>query len=240
MNQRLIPEKYRILSGSWIKVIAVVSMLIDHIGYCLLAQNPIPLFTVFGKTVSVFYLFRLIGRMAFPLFAFLLVEGFVHTNSRIRYAIGLGVFALLSELPHDLMMRGTLFYWRSQNIFFTLLIGLLGVWLLERLSDKPWLRVLGLLGLYLAALFSRCEYGVQGYCFILLLYALRAYPVPRAIIGVGFLTTTWKIAPAYIPIALYNGKRGFIRGRALKYAFYLFYPAHLLVLYWIRLKTIGY
>lgn len=240
MNQSLIPEKYRVLSGSWLKVIAVVSMLIDHIGYCLLSQNPIPLFTAFGKTVSLYYLSRLIGRMAFPLFAFLLVEGFLHTHSRMRYAIGLGVFALLSELPHDLMMRGELFYWRSQNIFFTLLIGLLGVWLIERIAEKPWLRLLGLIALYLAALLSHCEYGVQGFCFILLLYALRERPVLRAIIGMGFLTAVWKTAPAYISIALYNGKRGFIRGKALKYAFYLFYPVHLLVLYWIRLKTFGY
>ena len=82
MEQGLIPGKYRVLSGSALKLIAVVTMLIDHIGFALLSQNPIVLFSAFGYSVTLYSIARSIGRIAFPIFAFLLVEGFLHTRNR--------------------------------------------------------------------------------------------------------------------------------------------------------------
>ena len=82
------PEKYRILSGSALKMIAVITMLIDHTGAVLLSMYPPAqkvLFTLLGREYSVYLIFRDIGRVAFPIFCFLLLEGFRHTRSRFRY-----------------------------------------------------------------------------------------------------------------------------------------------------------
>ena len=94
------PEKYRILSGSALKMIAVITMLIDHIGAVLLSMyQPAQkiLFTLFGREYTVYLIFRDIGRAAFPIFCFLLLEGFRHTRSRFLYGRNLLLFALLSE-----------------------------------------------------------------------------------------------------------------------------------------------
>ena len=239
MKERILPEKWHILSGSALKMIAVITMLIDHIGYALLYRNPIPLFTVLGRTVTLYAVCRGIGRIAFPIFAFLLVEGFLHTRDRKRYAIGLGVFALLSEIPHDLMTHRVLLEISEQNIFFSLLLGLLGIWTIERFSDRPLRMTALLLALLAGSFVFRVDYKISGFCFILLLYVLRDRPILRAVIGTGVLSSTWKAGLAFVPIALYNGKRGFIKGRILKYAFYLFYPVHLLILYWIGRSIYG-
>ena len=77
-------------------------------------------------------------------------------------------------------------------------------------------------------------------CFILFMYFLRDHELIRAAVGCGFLSSTWKAGLAYIPIALYNGERGFIRGRVLKYAFYLIYPVHIFILYLLKKALIGY
>lgn len=235
MEPRLIPEKARVLSGSWLKLLAVILMLIDHTGTVIVRHCPqVVLFTLLGKTVTLYKLMRLLGRVAFPLFAFLLVEGFLHTHDRRRYAQRLGGFALLSEVPFDLAIYGKVLVWTHQNVFFTLCLGVLGLWALERFKGQGEKLLLSLVGLFLVALLSRCDYGVKGYGFVLLLYLLRERPIPRAIIGAGYLSSTWQAGLAFVPMAFYNGERGFIRGRLLQYAFYLFYPLHLLLLYCLR------
>ncbi len=241
MERRLIPEKARFLSGSMLKLLAVILMLIDHVGAVIVSRCPqTVLFTVLGRGITLYRLMRFIGRMSFPLFAFLLVEGFIHTHDRKRYALRLGVFALLSEIPMDLALCGTPVYWKHQNIFFTLCLGVLGLCALERLRGKDWKQLLSLLGLYILALVSKCDYGVRGYAFVLLLYLLRDWPVCRALVGSGTLDSTWRGGLAFVPIAFYNGKRGFIRGKGLQYAFYLFYPVHLLILYGLKGLLFGF
>lgn len=241
MEPRLIPEKARVLSGSWLKLLAVILMLIDHTGAVIVSRCPqAVLFTVLGKAVTLYTLMRLVGRVAFPLFAFLLVEGFLHTHDRRRYALRLGVFALLSEVPFDLAIKGKILEWTHQNVFITLCLGVLGLWALEQYRGKGWKQLLSLLALYGVALVSRCDYGVRGYGFVLLLYLLREQPISRAIIGAGYLSSTWQAGLAFIPMAFYNGQRGFIRGRFLRYAFYLFYPLHLLLLYIVKGLVFGF
>ena len=241
MEPRLIPEKARVLSGSWLKLLAVILMLIDHTGAVIVSRCPqAVLFTVLGKAVTLYTLMRLVGRVAFPLFAFLLVEGFLHTHDRRRYALRLGVFALLSEVPFDLAIKGKILEWTHQNVFITLCLGVLGLWALEQFRGKGWKQLLSLLALYGVALVSRCDYGVRGYGFVLLLYLLREQPISRAIIGAGYLSSTWQAGLAFIPMAFYNGQRGFIRGRFLQYAFYLFYPLHLLLLYIVKGLVFGF
>ena len=100
--------------------------------------------------------------------------------------------------------------------------------------------MLSLAGLFLVALLSRCDYGARGFDFVLLLYLLRERPISRAVIGAGYLSATWQAGLAFVPIAFYNGERGFIRGKALQYAFYLFYPLHLLLLYVIKGFLFGF
>ena len=109
------PEKYRILSGSALKMIAIITMLIDHIGAVLLSMyQPAQkiLFTLFGREYTVYLIFRDIGRAAFPIFCFLLLEGFRHTRSRFLYGRNLLLFVLLSEIPWNLMFTNTLRYER--------------------------------------------------------------------------------------------------------------------------------
>ena len=235
MEPRLIPKKARILSGSALKVLAAALMLIDHTGAVILSRCPQTLlFTLWGRAVTLYKLTRLMGRLSFPLFTFLLVEGFEHTRDRRRYVLRLGAFALLSEVPFDLALHGKLFDAAHQNVFITLCLGVLGLCALERFRGQGWKQLLALLGLYALALLCRCDYGVRGYGFVMLLYLLRERPIPRAIVGGGYLSSTWQAGLAFLPMAFYNGERGFIRRRWLQYAFYLFYPVHLLALYWLK------
>ena len=234
MNGRILPEKYRFISGSAMNVLAVTCMLIDHIAYSLLASNPIPLFTVFGKQITLYYLMRFIGRLAFPIYAFLIVEGARYTRSRIRYGVSLLAFALLSEIPWDLNHFGVLWRASSQNVFFTLFLGFVCIWFYEDLREKRVLQIVAILTVLIASLLLHADYGITGVCFILLLYALREHELLRDAVGVGVLSSTWMAGLAFIPLAFYNGKRGFIKGPVFKYAFYLFYPVHLLILYFIK------
>lgn len=244
LEQRsLVPDKYHFLSGSWLKLIALVSMLIDHTAFALLQGSETVLFRVAGRSLRLYSAMRLAGRLAFPLFAFLLVEGFLYTRDRKRYGIRMLLFALISELPWNLEHTGT---WRceSQNVFFTLLLGYLGLCVIQRLETAEGrARVqyaLLLLGLLLGSVLLRADYGCSGFGFILTMYILRGTPICRAAVGCCFLSSRWQAGLAFIPIAFYNGKRGFIRGKTVQLLFYAVYPIHMLILYWIRLRTIGY
>lgn len=227
---------YRILSGSWLKLIAVVCMLIDHLAAFYLFKLPVmhtELFMLGHHAVTPLLMMRLVGRLAFPIFAFLIVEGFLHTRSRVRYGRNLLIFALLSELPWNLIHSGT-WHYPSQNVFFTLLLGYLGLCALEYFKDDSRRLLASLLGLLVASVLMRADYGCSGYGFILLLYVLRENRILQAIIGSCVLGSRWIAGLAFIPINMYNGERGFVKGPVAKYLFYLFYPLHLLVIYLLR------
>ncbi len=239
---RNIPQqRYRVLSGSTLKVMAMASMLIDHIGCFImpLYETPFqPYFTVGSKDVSLYFIFRLIGRLAFPIFAFLLVEGFMHTHNHKRYVLNLFVFALLSEIPWNLVHDNTLLF-PSQNVLFTLTLGLLGLEALTRWQHDRKRQTLSLLLLFVLSIVMRADYGCAGFSFILLLYILRGRPLLQCIIGSSLLPRRWLTAWTFIPLAMYDGRRGFIQGRWGKYLFYAFYPTHLLILYLVRLHLMG-
>lgn len=225
--------KWKILSGSALKLLAIVSMLVDHLAAFLWYDEPWctdAWFSIGHREMSAYALMRMFGRIAFPLFAFLIVEGFQHTRNRKRYGIQLLIFALISELPWNLVHGGQFFY-RGQNVLFTLLLGYLGLCALERFRDDKKKLLASMLGLLVVSIVLRADYGCSGYGFILLLYVLRNQQLVRAIIGCCVLGSRWVAGTAFIPIALYNGKRGFVRGPVGKYFFYLFYPLHLLIIY---------
>lgn len=225
--------EYRILNGSHLKLIAVIAMLIDHIGVILGNSLPFLQIPVF-HSITLYYCMRKIGRLAFPLFCFLLTEGFVHTHNRLRYGCNLLLFALISEIPYNLMHSGKLLHWGHQNIYFTLLIGFLMLWLLES-DQKPLYKLLILFPGLVLIPYLHMDYGRNGILLIILLYALRQQSVLRALLSLPFLSGGYAAWLAFVPISLYNGQRGFIRGTVLKYAFYAFYPIHILLLYGIKL-----
>ncbi|MBO4750438.1 MAG: TraX protein [Lachnospiraceae bacterium] len=234
-------KKYQCLSGSVLKVFAVASMVIDHIASILIFDDTWKLDMTVEQVNHLYAVMRLIGRLAFPLYAFLLVEGFTLTKNRKKYGIRLSIFALLSEIPWDLSHFHSFFYLRGQNVIFTLLLGFLGLCVLEDLEKKHDKKdVLYLLGLLFASILLNADFGWSGFGFILLLWVLRKLPIHRAIIGSCFLHSGWRAGLAFIPICLYNGKRGFIKAKWLKLLFYAIYPLHLLILYLIKRKLGGF
>lgn len=211
------------ISGSTLKLIAIITMLMDHIGGILLPQ---------------YGFLRIIGRLAFPIFCFLLVEGFLHTHNVYHYALRLGLFALISEVPFDLAIYHVPFYPYHQNVFFTLFIGLIVLIGLKKFQEHPFIALTIFVAGALLALESYVDYGVFGIAMIVLIY-LYSLHHNFIIFTLGFVFLNMFAkgiqcfgALAILPIALYNGKRGI----SLKYIFYIFYPAHLLILYFIYLS----
>lgn len=176
---------------------------------------------------------RCLGRIAFPIFCFLIVEGFFHTRDVRRYMGRLGVFALISEIPYDLAFRGVPLEYAHQNVFFTLLIGIGMMVLLERNREWPVKAVILLLAMWLAVLI-RSDYNFRG---VLLIFVFYIFHESRwlAVTAGGLWNFLYQgVIQKYgvlsvLPLALYNGERG----RKMKYFFYIFYPAHLLLLYGI-------
>jgi len=227
------------ISGSWLKVLAMLAMVVDHTASRILYHEPTivePLLTIGGKDISWLFLMRCFGRLAFPLFAFLLVEGFLHTHSRWRYGRNLLVFALLSEIPYDLL-RGDVFPAHGQNVLFTLLLGFLTLtiisWWEQHRLDNCRLAFY-LIVLIVCAHLINCDYGSTGVSFVILLYVLRHQRILQAAIGCTMLPMGLIAGLAFVPINLYNGRRGFIHSSIGKYFFYAFYPLHLIVLYLIK------
>ncbi len=228
------------LSGSALKIIAIVTMLIDHIGAAVLAR-----ILIAGqggeRTYQIYLLLRVIGRIAFPIFCFLLVQGFEHTSNRKKYALRLFAFALISEVPFDLAFSSTILEFEHQNVFFTLFIGLLTMMGFHEIEKKTeWspiargimMSVIMFAGMAVAYLLHT-DYDAKGVMCIIALYVFRK--VPGAQILAGCIAFGWweiEALVAFIPIAFYNGKRGW----NMKYVFYLFYPIHLLILYFVCMQ----
>lgn len=230
------PPKFQILSGSTLKMIAIITMLIDHTAAVLLKLYPPalqPLYYINENPVTFYRICRDIGRCAFPIFCFLLVEGFLHTHDRRKYGRNLLLFALISELPWNFMFSNT-WHFERQNVFFTLFLGYLGFCAIEYFWECRWKQILCLLSLLGVSILLNADYGWRGFVFLLIMYLLRNEKASQAIVGSCWLFYEWKACFAFISINMYNGKRGFIRGKAAKYFFYLFYPLHITILVIIR------
>jgi len=153
--------KKRGIPGSTLKLIAIFVMLIDHVAATILEQTLISngyfnynaVASTDASNVRLYFIYfvmRMIGRLGFPLFCFLLVEGFVHTRNKGKYAIRLALFSFISEIPFDLAFQGKIFYFGYQNVFFTLFIGFLVMWgfqfFAEWLKEKRWFPVISVIG----------------------------------------------------------------------------------------------
>ena len=228
-------EKIKIINGSWLKIIAVASMIIDHLAFLIL-----PHFDLFsesveflGKDFTIIKICRLIGRLAFPIFAFLVTEGFFYTKNNRKYGTNLLVFAIVSEIPYNLFLSGKVLNISSQNVFFTLFLGFLAIYVLENVKIDLE-KAIYIFGIIVLAMFIKCDYGVKGVILIILLHLLRNKLPIASVLSFGVLSGGLAAWCAFVPINMYNGKRGFIKGKVMKYAFYAFYPVHLVIFFAIK------
>ena len=222
-------EKLRILDGTSLKLIAMISMVFDHVGDMF-----------FPGALWM----RMIGRLAMPLFSFCIAEGYAHTKNKQRYLLRMGVFALVSEIPFDLAFEGRVGL-GHQNIMLTFFLAILALMLFDRIrgegkehaAGKTLLGILCVCAVAVLALVLRADYTLFAVLAVFLFYVLRnRHPLLRCGVGVGFLALTRTVGYyratglSLIPLLLYNGKRG----RGLKWLFYAFYPGHLLLLYLLK------
>ena len=135
MNKKInsLCSKIQFLSGAQLKTIAILSMLIDHINKALIYPN---LVSNDGFLTIVSDLFDIIGRIAFPLFCFMLVEGYFKTRSRKKYLLNLLVFGVISEVPFDMFTSASFFNMNWNNVMFTLAFVLITIWNIDVLKGK--------------------------------------------------------------------------------------------------------
>lgn len=234
------------LSQESLKMIACVTMLLDHIGAVVVSN----MYTM-NPSAALWYtykLLRLIGRLAFPIYCFLLAEGAFYTRSRKEYGFRLLVGLILSEIPFDLLFFGELTF-GHQSVMVTLLLGYLYAVAMNYLPSQGY-RILLLIPFAMVAEFLNTDYGGWGVAMIGMFVVTRGIPhqywiqaMSLILIGLmnGGMTVTIGSIPiplqvfavaAMLPIALYDGSKrtGNIWVRR---GFYLFYPVHLLILYLI-------
>ena len=186
-----------------------------------------------GEALDLRHIMHSIGRIAFPIFAFLITEGFEHTRDRKRYGLNLLLFAVISEIPWNLVHCSGLFF-HKQNVFFTLFLGYLGLCAIEYFKDNKRYMGGSILLLFLVALILKADYQILGFGFIIFIYLMKHQKALMAILGCCLLPSRIVGGMAFIPILMYNGERGFAKAKWTKYAFYIFYPLHLLVIFLIR------
>lgn len=214
-------------SGSTLKIIAIVSMVIDHCAYFQMNDGTL-----------LYDAMRCVGRIAFPVFAFLIAEGFAYTHNRKRYFTRLLVFAVISEVSWYLLNGAD----GTHNVMFTLALGVVALAVLEKLKENSVLCGIAILSIAYLATWSGVDYEWRGILMILVFNLLRnqndnlpfpygrmmqllcAFPLMMHYGSIGALL-------ACMTIFLYDGARGFIKGNVAKYGFYAFYPVHLLLIW---------
>lgn len=240
-----VQQTKRTVTGRDLKWIAVLSMTLDHIG-AVLVEPGIPgfsspygpgAFLTGGETPYLYWLdvvLRYAGRLAFPIFCFLLVEGFLHTRSRKRYALRLAGFAVVSELPYDMARIGTWFDPESQNVFVTLFLCLALMEALARWEKRSaqtpafFGGIVLLTGAFcLAAEMLCCDYGFLGPLLVSVLYLFRNDRRNQLLFGAAIVSVEVTAPLAFLLIRRYDGAQGKKSG---KYFFYIYYPLHLLFL----------
>ena len=204
------------LSGSSLKSIAMVTMVIDHTA------------CYFVNDGWEYECMRGIGRIAFPIFAFLIAEGYRHTRRKWDYGRNLLIFAFISEIPWMLLHTD-----RSHNVLFTLLAGFCCIAILDKLKSHKILSLLFVLVIALATSALNTDYGIQGVALVLMFYLFKDKPLLLLLFALPLFYDfhLLGILASLGMISLYNGERGFIKGAYSKYLFYAFYPCHLMVIW---------
>lgn len=225
------------LTNSSLKLVAMFCMLADHIPWIIWSL------TTNMNTLSnnwVADVMHMFGRIAFPIFAFCIAEGYRHTHNLKKYTQRVGIMALLSIIPFALVFGSKLGYIIPQNTVFTLFFGLCALYFSDKFGTK-WQKSIVVFLFFILSVIS--DAGLSG---VLGIYAFAKIkdPKKRIIIGtlllnsldlIAFITNPtvdylveliWTIVPFLVLIYFYNGKRGANVGKL----FYFFYPVHLLVL----------
>lgn len=222
------------LSSTALSVFAAGCMVTDHFA------------AAFIDDAKLYILMRSVGRMAFPIFLFLLTEGIKHTSSKPRYLARLAVFAVVSELPFDLLFYQTGFYPEHQNTLFTLTICAIMLMLLEKYRESPHKAFLSLAMCAAATELLRADGGALA-VFLAVFICGSVYSRAAALLAFSVINNIssrnaaltgvyiWNMA-ALLPIAAYDGRRGgeILPAKMRKWAFYVFYPLHLAALVIIR------
>ena len=230
-------KKTQFLSAAWLKSIAIISMLADHINKALIYPY---LTSNRGPLAFISDIFDIIGRIAFPLFCFMLVEGYFKTRSRKKYLLNLLIFGVISEVPFDMFTTASFFNTNWNNIMFSLALVLVTVWSIDALKRKMQKRpkalwyfvsflIVGVMCIVSMALSLDYEHHaiLIGYFFYLFhdmpIFAIpfgyaSMFKEPWALLGFGLTLT-------------YNGERG----KQNKMLNYWFYPVHMLILGILRL-----
>lgn len=252
-------EKSRGLTAFGIKIIAISTMFIDHIGAVVIQPYLNSKMDSIGYDLSQFLnaaykITRGVGRVAFPLFCFMLVEGFFHTRSRWKYLLRLVIFAIISEVPYDLALSKSVCTWEKQSVLVTLAISFLMLIIIDFVRNTEMsvlardLITLAIIAAFaVGAHYAKCDYELKGVLMIAGIYLLYpTFNINRFTFCVctGLMyfwewsKTTYLFPASLSPLilCLYNGKKG----RSFKYFFYLFYPVHLLVLYFVMQYLINY
>ena len=209
-----------------LKTIAMVFMLVDHIAYVMIERG----LGYGGDLYMINRTMRSMGRLAFPIFCFTIVEGFQRTSNSREYLKRLIIFALISEIPFDLAFRGRMFSMDLQNVFWTLAFGLAAMIIYNDVFMAGWKKAIGLLVCFYLPYRFHTDYSVYGVLAIFLMYLFRKEPIKMCMAGYILLLLqnpieVWAIF-GFVLILLYNGQRG----RENKKIYYWFYPAHLMVL----------
>lgn len=214
-------DRFPQLSGNALKLIAAAAMLTDHVGLMFFPANPV---------------FRIIGRLAFPIFAFMIAEGCRYTRSKLRYFRNLFVLALLCQIVY-FIADGSMYL----SVLFTFSLSVLGIYALQFCQEQKTALSFGLFaaaiaGIYVLNQIFTIDYGFSG-CLVPIFASLPTKGTHHqriAGLGLGLLLLSMNagflqyFCLAALPLLLcYSGKRG--KGN-LKYFFYIFYPAHLAVL----------
>ena len=241
----------RKFSQESLKMIACVTMLLDHIGAVIVLECfHQATGAAKGIWLEAYNLLRTIGRLAFPIYCFLLVEGVCRTRNPKKYGLRLLIGMLLSEIPYDLAFYGRV-NWQEQSVMVTLLLGFVMLEIMKK-CPKHLLKLLEVLPFAFAAEKLGSDYGAMG-ILVIAVFAFTQnlkYKHLWQFLGIWFIFSPnhlmmlnwlggihWTIQElavfAVVPIALYSGKKA-TNSKLLQWVFYLFYPAHLLLLYLIQ------
>lgn len=223
-----------------LKLIACITMLIDHFGHAIVPYFRVP------YMAELYYACRIIGRIAFPIYCFLLAEGMRRTRNPGNYILRLGVGILLAELPFDILFEGGI-SWEAQSVMVTLTLGAVMLLCMQKM-EKRWQKLLLILPFAILAELAKCDYGGWGIAMIAAFALLEG--VSSQVLALIFINAAMSSVPiivfgirlsiqlfavlAMVPIAFYSGEK-LTRNRVVQWAFYLFYPVHLLILQMILL-----
>ncbi|MEA5050987.1 MAG: TraX family protein [Oscillospiraceae bacterium] len=225
------------LSANTLKLIAVAAMTLDHYAWAF-----VPTASLAGQLMHV------AGRLTAPIMCFFVAEGYAHTRDVRRYALRLGVFALLSHLPYTFYSTGRLAFFYETGVIFTLFLGLAAILVADSALPR-WAKALLLAAIFLASTVG--DWSCYAVAWVLVFHLFRGDPRRRALgfcfvalvaavtlaIDMGSGGIWWQglcqfgTLLAYPLLTLYNGERGRLR---LKWFFYIYYPVHLVLLALLR------